>query len=307
MVTGGYGDITFEPPASKILNLTNSIAVLTAGDQSLQLQVFQMASIEIGKLIAAEPAKWIDISRAANIYSKCFYKLRKKLIENQVLLPLGLNYDTFITQQKVMDKDFINLVISKINRFINDLESIATIITGIDDTGPHIYVVENGEVSCHDKLGFASIGIGSYHANSHFMFAKYSREEKESKALLTIHQAKKKSEVSPGVGKDTDMCLIGPQKGTFTLITKPPFPTDIVKDLDDFYKKYKEKIEKMDKQTEKDIADYINKQVASPKPQEMSPSPSVSPSASPSPSESPSPSPSPAPPPEPKQKRRIKK
>lgn len=287
MVTGGYGDITFEPPAPKILNLTNSIAVLTAGDQSLQMQVFQKVGKMIAQEIAAEPAKWIDISHAAEVYSKCYYELRSKRVEEHILSPYSLTFDTFISRQKEMSQGFIDTVTSKIQRFINDLDSIETIITGVDDTGPHIYVVKDGEINCHDKLGFASIGIGSYHAISHFMFSSYSRVSSETKSLLTIHQAKKKAEVSPGVGKDTDMCIIGPDKGTFNMITKPPFPTDIVKDLDGFYGRYKKKIGRMDEKTEKDIQNYIDQRVVQVKGQEASPTSSVSPSVSPSPSEPP--------------------
>ncbi len=76
------------------------------------------------------------------------------------------------------------------------------------------------------------------------------------------------------------MCVIGPDKGTFIMITKPPFLTDIVKDLDTFYVKYKKKIEKMDAKTETDIQNYIDQKVVQSKKQEVVPSPSPSASKS---------------------------
>ena len=53
MITAG--DIEFEPPVAKILTLTTAIAVLTAGDQSIQMQVFQKAYKTIAEKIAPEP------------------------------------------------------------------------------------------------------------------------------------------------------------------------------------------------------------------------------------------------------------
>ena len=295
MVTGGYGDITFEPPIEKILQLTNSIAVLTAGDQSIQTQVYYKAFKIIREIITADPSKWVDISNAAEIYSKCFYEVRNKLIEDNILSSYNLTFDSFYEKQKLMDKDFIYMVNSKIDRFIKNLNGIATIITGIDDSGPHIYVVDDGEVGCHDKLGFAAIGIGAYHATSHFMLSGYTHSLPEEKALLTIHQAKKKAEVSPGVGKETDMCVIGPLKGSFVLITHPSFPIKIIKDLDNYYKSYKKSIKKIDNRNEEKIRKYLAEmETRAQQKQAVSPSPSVSPSASVSSSASPSPSVSPS-------------
>ena len=287
MVTGGYGDITFEPPISKIFQLTNSIAVMTAGDQNIQTQVLQKTSKIIIEKINANPTQWLDISDVAEIYSKCFYDLRNKLIENNVLSKYNLTFDSFIAEQKKMSEKFIDMITANIKRYENDFsrsQGIETIITGVDNNGPHIYIVINGEVSCNDKLGFASIGIGSSHAISHFMLSKYSGSASESKALLTIHQAKKKSEVSPGVGKETDMCVIGPLKGSFTRIEPPTFTKPVVADLDNLYKKYKKTIEKLDKKTEDEIKDYLDKLNSGVQPkQEASVSASVSPSASPPP------------------------
>jgi hypothetical protein len=276
MVTGGYGDITFEPPVAKILPITNSIAVMTSGDQNIQMQVFQEASKIVGEKISADPSKWIAVSEVTEIYSSCFYKLRNKLIENRVLSQYDLTMDSFISRQKEMSSEFVDMITTNIDRFDVDYmrgQSIETIIAGIDDLGPHIYVAEDGKIDCYDKLGFASVGIGSFHANSHFMLSKYSKFSIESTALLTIHQAKKKSEVSPGVGKETDMCIIGPQKGSFTQLL--PFSgLDIVGDLDKFYGRYTKAIDRLNKSTENQIKDYLTQLAPTTQPkQEVSPAP----------------------------------
>lgn len=276
MVTGGYGDITFEPPISKILTLTNSIAVLAAGDISVHTQVFQATFKTLGDQIKASPTKWIDISEAAGAYSNHFYDLRNKLLERRVLSLYGLTLTSLAEKLKEADGKFMDTLNDRIKKFLDDFESVETIITGIDDSGPHIYVVKDGEISCHDKLGFAAIGIGGYHAISHFMLSSYSRTDSESKALLTTHQAKKKAEISPGVGKATDMCVIGPTKGSFSPITQPPLPKDVVQDLDKYYEKYTKKISKLNKKTEEEIVKYLNELVPKKTPkQEINPSSTI--------------------------------
>lgn len=263
MITGGYGDITFEPPIPKILQFTSAITALTAGDQNIQMQVYNRTRKMVDEKIAKNPEEWLSVADVARMYSDNFYEVRAEMIEGEVLSQYGLTMDSFIAKQKEMNQVLVNTLTNRIDRFQTDhMGSINTVITGIDDVGglntPHIYVIRNGKISCHDKLGFTSIGIGASHAISHFMLSSYSRFESEPKALLTIHQAKKKSEVSPGVGHETDMCIIGPGKGQFTSIV-PIKGLNILKDLDGFYEAYTRKIKHLDKSTEKKIQDYLKK------------------------------------------------
>lgn len=291
MVTLGYGEWTYEPPVSKIIRLTNSIAVLTAGDQNIQMQVYKEVEKHVRSRIDIEPDNWWEIAEVAKLYSKCFRELKNKLLEEQVLYKYGLTLNSFIGRQKTMHDKFLDKLQGEIDTF--EIGGIETIITGIDDDlGPHIYVIRNGEISCEDRSGFAAIGIGSVHAISHFMLTRYSASALESKALITIHQAKKKSEIASGVGMDTDMCVIGPLKGSFKPINEETFGIPIVKNLDNLYEKYKKAIKKADDKAESDTGVILQSLAPITSPAQ-SVSPSASPSASVSPSTSPSPSPEP--------------
>ena len=261
MITGGYGDTTFETQVSKIHPLSNSIAVLMAGDQSIQSQVFARVLKVISEKISANPAKWIDIAEAAKIYSDCFKEIRKEFAENSVLSKYNLNFDSFIKNQNGMKDYLIEAINRELEKFYKMFGVIASLIVGIDETGPHVYVVEGETISCNDMIGFAAIGIGESHALSHLMLSSYSPFSDEPNALLTIHQAKKKAEVSPGVGKATDMCIIGPDKGTLKLIhpiEKDGKVIDVINDLDVFYEKYKKNIHRIDQKTKKSIQKYLN-------------------------------------------------
>lgn len=256
MITAG--DIQFEPPAPKIVNLTNSIAVMTAGDSNLQTRLLSEASTHVRERIDEEPEKWIPVRDVATFYKEAYSRIRISEAEAQILAPLGLDYASFLANQNNMSSESVSDLSFKLQRF--SIENVATIIAGIDEDGPHIFVVRNDNVTWNDRIGFAAVGSGSNHALSHFMLSGYTGSAGEAKSLLTVHQAKKKSEVSPGVGPQTDLFVIGPRLGTFQMLMPvSELNLDIIRDLDSFYKKYQSGIRRLDRSAEEKIQDYLNK------------------------------------------------
>jgi hypothetical protein len=83
--------------------------------------------------------------------------------------------------------------------------------------------------SLNNRIGFASIDIGARRVALQLMLSSYDANCSLSNASLSVHKAKKRSEVAPGVGANTDMILI--QKDGCILI-KP----EIVSNLDKIYK-----------------------------------------------------------------------
>jgi 20S proteasome alpha/beta subunit len=249
------GDIEFEPPQqSKIHPITNSIVAMTAGDANIQTQLFNKTYQEINKRISKNPDKWISVVDVAELYSKYYLEIKANAVQNEIFSLYGLTSETFISNQRKMTKDFIENITYKIQQ--HKIADVATIITGVDEDGPHIFVVQNSKIRWLDSVGFASVGIGEYHALSHFMLSKYTPNAIEAKALITVHQAKKKSEVSPGVGERTDMFVIGPALGTYKelgIINGQ----NIIKDLENFYNKHAKAIEKLNKKDEEHVKKYL--------------------------------------------------
>lgn len=70
-------------------------------------------------------------------------------------------------------------------------------------------------MACHSTAGFAAIGIGKSHAESLLMFSGHSPMKPFTDTALLVYAAKKRAEVAPGVGKETDICFIGPALGSF--------------------------------------------------------------------------------------------
>jgi hypothetical protein len=149
---------------------------------------------------------------------KHYNRAKLRRAESAILAPLGLDGASFIERQRQMAPKIAESLTRELLTF--QIADVATIITGIDASGGHIYVVENGDLSCRDNIGFAAIGAGYWHANSHLMFTGYTRHKFMPETMLAAYSAKKRAEVAPGVGEATDMFLIGPLMGSYNTISE---------------------------------------------------------------------------------------
>ncbi len=211
-------DVQFEPFQTKVWFLSNSVAAMYAGDAFLQSEILQLVFEEIGKRIAANPQIWVKIRDVAELYSQYYCELRLKKAEKEILAPLGLTNQTFVTKQKEMDSGLVRQLAEEMLNFTPP--PVEAIFVGIDSSGAHIYVAKNESVTCRDFAGFAAIGVGAWHANSQLMFAGHTKWKPFPETLFLVYNAKKRAEVAPGVGSATDMFMVGPALGSYTIIDR---------------------------------------------------------------------------------------
>lgn len=213
MVTSG--DTEFEKPTTKLVNLTNSIVAMTAGDSALQIEIIRDLIVTLESRDDAKTTNPWSVKDVADLYVNFFNRAKTKRSESAILAPLRLDHNSFIERQKVMLPEFI----SKITRelLFYEMPPVSTIFAGVDNEkgGAHIYVVDDGDVSCHDSIGYACIGIGGRHAASQFMLARHAWTAPLPDTVLLTYIAKKRAEIAPGVGQDTDMFMIGPEIGNY--------------------------------------------------------------------------------------------
>lgn len=244
------GDIEFEPQQPKIIPLSNSIAVMIAGDSAMQAEIIKDVENEVIERINAEPNNWWKVKDVAELYCKYYNKARLKRVESNILSPLGLDKNSFISRQKEMDSNFISQIVTEMINFA--LPDIASIFVGIDDSGPHIYLAKDGDISCQDNVGFASIGVGAWHANSQMMFAGHNRRNPLPETLLLVYSAKKRAEVAPGVGQATDMFTIGPTLGSFA-----PIGDSVLKKLEQIHKEEISRLKQANLRARKSMNEYV--------------------------------------------------
>jgi hypothetical protein len=256
------GDVEFQPKAGKIRELTSSIALMTAGDSSLQTEIISRVSLEVGARIEADPKNWWLVKDVADLYAKHYGAIRRERSERSILSPLGLTHETFISRQSEMADSFLRNLSTELINF--SMPSVATIITGSDLVGEHIYVVSGGDVECLDSVGFAAIGIGRWHANSQFMFAGHDRSKPIPETLLLTYAAKRRAEVSPGVGEGTDMFTIGARLGSYVRVGP-----QVIDDLEKIYKRTRSASRKAIEKANKEVTKYVEALAGTETPQQQ--------------------------------------
>lgn len=251
MLTGG-DLIEYEPDQTKIIPLTRSIVVMCAGDSALQTMILDQVKQDVQTRIAADPHNWWLVRDVAFLYNRYYNIELNRRAENSVLAPLGLNNQSFIQKQQRMAVSLVNKLASEIVNF--EMPDAETIFAGIDPTGAHIYAANGPNLTCRDVAGFSTIGVGSWHADSQFMFAAHSRKKFGPATALLTFSAKKRAEVAPGVGRQTDMWGMGPNLGSLYI-----FPPQLINDLEQIYQEGQDNTARVSKDSEDKINAYIQK------------------------------------------------
>lgn len=210
------GDIQFEPEQSKLWYFTTSIVAMISGDAALQTEILQDVEATVRERVTTKPDDWWNVKDVVDLYVHFYNAARLRRAELAYLTPLSLTYDTFIQRQKEMAPEFVGQLTVDLTNFQHRCGSL--IFAGVDTTGAHLYTATDADARCRDAVGFAAIGAGRSHAASQFMFRKHSRQRGFSETLFLAYSAKKRAEVAPGVGRETDMFVIGPALGTFTTV-----------------------------------------------------------------------------------------
>lgn len=239
-------DIQYEPPQCKIFALTKKFAVMIAGDAAAHSRIVTAVT---QRLTTVENPTVLD---AAEAYALDLAEYRKRNAERLILGPLGLSFQEFLAHQDQLAPQVVERVTSRLQRFRVDAEAI---VAGVD-TAPHIYVVRDpGTVTCHDLIGFAAIGIGASHAASQFMFSRYSNVWSFPQALFLVFSAKKRAEVAPGVGIESD--LFYADKDRHWVIDRDNDPTNLLDQMLSLYTESIQRAEKATKTAEKQVVDYV--------------------------------------------------
>jgi hypothetical protein len=206
-------DIEYEPRQSKIFNMGPQALGLFAGDMQLHARIapkaFTRSELQTqlnGRTIIAE---------IAEIYAEEFADYRRIRAERQYLAPLNLNVDSFLRKQQDLIQE---IAFDLTNKMLNAEIASEAIIAGIDKSGPHVFKIHDpGLSTCFDTPFFAAIGIGENHATSQFMLAKFEKRWSLEKTLFLTYAAKTRAEAAAGVGKQTDMAIIRPDKPIYGL------------------------------------------------------------------------------------------
>jgi hypothetical protein len=192
------GDSEYEPPQPKLLHISRSASVLFAGDITVHSEAVQ-------KTRAALDASVTEVGEIAELYASFVRAFREREAAQTYLSPLGLTSKSLLAEA---DSQLADRLREQIQGHHLDAEAI---VIGMDSVGAgaHIYHVDGrGFVTCHDEVGFLAIGIGAPHAESQIMAFKYAPWWRYFNTVAMLYSAKKRAEVAPGVGPETDIFFL---------------------------------------------------------------------------------------------------
>lgn len=244
------GSIQFQPEQTKLVQLTSSIVAMIAGDMSVHAELLAKVQRSINDRIAAEPNNWWSVADIASLYESEYSRLRRRLAERDLLEPLGLDLDSYIGRQRELSGDLVSKIATELINY--QLPVTELIFAGVDEGGPHIYSVGNGKATCQDGVGFAAIGVGSWHASSQLMVAGHTRKAPLSRSVYLTFAAKKRAEIAPGVGTETDMFLIGPTLGSYIEIRHT-----VIEEFGRFYEDHRSKTQELVTVVERNVHEYL--------------------------------------------------
>lgn len=217
MITSG--DVEFEPTSiRKVEWFTNSIVAMWAGEAAYQREVLSAVSRRVRTHLQAVPNEWLKVRDVAGWYADEWAAAKRRRAELAVLAPLGLTFADLHAAKHAFSDEVIKTVLQWLADYTLPDEHhgvTACIIAGADTDNVipgnyacHLYRAINGTVSCEDAVGFAAIGAGARHANSHFMQAAFHPTATFEETLWLTYSAKRRAEAAPGVGAGTDISFI---------------------------------------------------------------------------------------------------
>jgi hypothetical protein len=174
--------------------------LLGAGDSSVNFTLFTRTHRQVIQ------SQIPDVEEIADLHAKEMSRYRLECAERLYLAPLGLDVRSFLSRQQKLVPE---LALDIAQRLRDHNLGVEDIIAGIDQTGPHIYSIDdNCVVNCHDGSGFWAAGSGCRQFETLFMASGYDTTWPVPQTLLLLYSAKKRAEASPGVGHMTDLFII---------------------------------------------------------------------------------------------------
>lgn len=206
MITVDALMLEFEHALPKLEEITQSSLVMLAGDALTPTDIIRDVKSHSRK------EKVTDLRSLARLVAETLANHRKRLVEENVLRPRGfVSFEDYYENATSVPSDLANTLDQEIVSFedVHDIAGVDILLAGLDDTGPHIYLVSSpGTSTCFDAIGYHAIGSGDSQAIATISSYGYVDAFSSNTALYVAYDAKRKAERAPGVGRETDIRII---------------------------------------------------------------------------------------------------
>jgi len=194
---GGF--IEFEHAVPKMMTASTRALAMSAGDALIGTQILRevVASLT-GSPTILEMAQQLAANYAAT---------RTARLEQNLLALRGLTLQSFYGAHNSLSPQIVMMLDQQMQQFNLGVE---VVLAGVDESGAHIYSVQNpGQPqTLHDVIGYVAIGSGAIHAIQSMIGFGHTGDADYHETVFRVYASKRRSEVAPGVGLDTDMAVI---------------------------------------------------------------------------------------------------
>ena len=188
---------------TKIVELAGSQSVyaLVAGDVLRAHEILNVAQAEM-----AQRDGGVTASEAAEVIRKSYQQVRLNCIVHWELEPRGLDLGSYYGRQQQLSQQIVQMIDQAM---CNTNLGVEVIVAGPSGQAYTIHTVLNpGTVVDNSAIGYAAIGSGSPHALFSMIEESYTASLGRDDVVELVGKAKKRSEVAPGVGRETTTLVI---------------------------------------------------------------------------------------------------
>jgi 20S proteasome alpha/beta subunit len=204
MVTfGSPMNLQTEPPAlKKIIELTERVLLVFSGNTADGEEI-----ISATRPLLTDEIK-SSVGRIAEVVKESYARHKQRRAEETVLKPLlGADFSKF--QTLVAQSPASQILTQVLGALMQHNLNTDVLVAGMDDSGAHVFAVTHpGQLMPLATTGFGAVGSGGVHAGVRMSLAQHTKATSLVETVYNVYEAKRASEVAPGVGKLTDMAII---------------------------------------------------------------------------------------------------
>jgi 20S proteasome alpha/beta subunit len=210
MVTfGAPMNLQTEPPSlRKIIELTDKVLLVFSGNTADGEQIVSGTKPKI-------TAPNLPVAQIAEAVQQSYSQHKQRKAEDTILKPwLGATFQQFQTLvAQSPSSQILTQVLGAIGQHNLNTDIL---VAGMDDSGAHLFAVQHpGVLLPLATTGFGAIGSGGLHAGVRMSLSQHTKAATLVDTIYNVYEAKRASEVAPGVGKLTDLALIHNGRITF--------------------------------------------------------------------------------------------
>ncbi len=215
--------IATEKEGEYVVFATDHMVTTLLGNFEHSIQKYKQISSATVAMLAGNPLIFDDLVRVKNpeasydeqkeaIYEN-FKTKRKDIIQKELLDPLGVKFDDIIPE--TVKSPQINEIMLRITAQITSFSlDTSILLVGFDKKKEaQITQITQDNISDFRMFNFHAIGSGNMQAANALLFQKHDRTERVRSTIYNVYKAKRNAEVLEGVGKETDLFLLGNEKG----------------------------------------------------------------------------------------------